>query len=121
MKRKTSLNLIALFIIWALGIMACNKNDFENKRTLKRLYKRYKGGSISECKYKGQTVYSASIGAIDAGYEIYDKDGNKIGECSFAWGLMDSICKQLTDCETIYRSEDYISSLAPIDKYNLGK
>jgi len=102
-------------------ISSCEKNRFENKRTLKKLYKLYKDGEIDECKYNGQTVYNAELNAYDAGMTIYDKDGKILGSCSFAWGTFDSICSKLTDCETIYRSEGNIWGQPAVDKYGLGK
>lgn len=124
MKKQIKLLTIltmTLILIMAIGISGCKKNDFENKKTLKKLYKTYKNGKISECKHNGQTVYSAGLNAYDAGSEVYDKDGKQIGTCNFAWGQPDSICGQLTDCETIYRVKNNIWGQPAVDKYGLRK
>lgn len=110
-----------LTMILSIGILSCNKNDFENKQTVKKLYKTYKNGEISKCKHNGKTVYSAGLNAYDAGEVVYDKDGDQIGACNFAWGNVDSICGQLTDCEVIYRVKDNIWGKPAVDKYGLGK
>jgi len=122
MKNQIKLfTLLTLILILSIGISSCKKDDFENKQTLKKLYKTYKNGEISECKYNGQTVYSAGLNAYDAGGAVYDKDGKQIGTCNYAWGQPDPICGQLTDCETIYRVKDNIWGQPAVDKYELGK
>ena len=114
--KKLFVVLLFLFSI----VSSCKKNDVENWQTLKKLHKIYKDGEIDQCKYKGQTVYCAGLNAYDAGGVIYDKNGNQIGSCNYAWGNVDSICKQLTDCEVIYRVGDNIWGEPPVDKYKLG-
>lgn len=102
-------------------ILSCKKDNIENKQTLDQLYRIYKSGEISECKFNGQTVYSAGLNAGDAGTVIYDKDGKQIGACNYAWGNVDTICNQLTTCEVIYRVNDNIWGQPAVDKYSLGK
>ena len=118
MKRQFKL-LTILTLILTIGISSCKKNDFENKQTIKKLYKTYKNGQISECKHNGETVYSAGLNAADAGGVVFDKDGKQIGTCNFGWGQPDSICGQLTDCEIIYRVKNNIWGQPPVDKYGL--
>ncbi len=119
-------NIICLTVLtWTtmliLGVTCTEKGAFENEKTLKQLYETYKDGQISECKYNGKRVYSACLNAYDAGSVIYDKDGKQIGRCNYAWGKeVDSICKQLTDNEVIYRVKDNIWGLPAVDKYGLG-
>ncbi len=117
-------NLHLLFTIIATGcifiISSCKKDDFENEDTLRDLYKIYKNGEISECNYNGELVYAAGLNAYDFGGVIYDKNGNQIGTCNYAWGQPDEICGKLEDCETIYRVEDNISGQPAVDKYGLG-
>jgi hypothetical protein len=120
-KAFTILTLLTLTIILSTTFSSCKKDDLENKRTLKQLYKTYKNGEISECQYNGQTVYNAGLNAVDAGSVVYDNDGNEIGNCNYGWGNVDSLCGQLTDCEVIYRIKDNIWGQPAVDKYNLGK
>lgn len=104
-----------------IGISGCDRDNFENKQTLQKLYKLYKDGEISECKLDGETVYCGSTQVYDGGSEIYDRDGNQIGYCSYAWSTPDPICSDLTDCESIYCVEDNIWGRPAVDKYGLGK
>jgi len=104
----------------ALSITSCLKGNPENKKTLRALYKTYKSGVISECKYQGKTVYSAGLNAYDAGSSVYDADGQVMGTCHYAWGAVDSICHQLTNCEVIYRVKNNIWGQPAVDKYSLG-
>ncbi len=113
--------LLAFTTMLIVAFASCQKYDYENAGTLRKLYKKYKSGTIDECKYKGQTVYSAGLNAYDAGSSIYDKDCKLIGTCNFAWGQADSICGQLTNCETIYRVKNNIWGQPAVDKYGLGK
>lgn len=112
-------SLVFIFCL-ALCISACLKGNPENKQTLRKLYKTYKSGVISECKYQGKTVYSAGLNAYDAGSSVYDADGKVMGTCNYAWGSVDSICHQLTDCEVIYRVKNNIWGQPAVDKYSLG-
>jgi len=111
---------LGLSLIFTLGIISCKKDNFENSKTLRQLYKQYKNGEISECKYLGETVYSAGLNMYDAGGAIYDYEGNQIGTCNFALGNTDSICSKLTDCETIYRIKDNIWGKPAVDKFGLN-
>lgn len=114
------IRLLVLLIMSAFSLLNCHSDTIENKATLQRLYQLYRDGDIEQCKYKGETVYSAGISAVDAGGAIYDKDGNILGTCNFAWGTPDPICFQLTDCVVIYRCKNHISNLPPVDLYGLG-
>ena len=122
MKKKISkLFFLTMIVLLTMGVHSCNKNNIENKETLKKLYEEYKDGEIDECKYKGETVYCAGINAYDAPSYIYDKEGNQIGCCNYGWGGVDDICRQLTNCEVIYRVKNSIWGGPAVDKYNLGK
>src|SRR5690625_2071687 len=113
--------LLTMIFILSIGISSCKKDNFENKQTIKELYKTYKNGEISECKHDGQTVYSTGLNAYDAGGAVYNKNGKQIGTCNYAWGQPDPICGQLTECEVIYRVKDNIWGQPAVDKYGLEK
>ncbi len=98
------------------------KDKFEIPDGLSRIFnKPFAVGEIDECKYKGELVYVAGSNYYDAGSAVYDKHGNSIGTCNYAWGPVDSLCKQLTNCEVIYRVKDHITGLPSVDKYKLTK
>lgn len=104
-----------------LGAIACHKANFENSHTLRQLYKTYQDGQISRCQLNGNVVFEGAISAYDAGSVIYDDGGREIGVCNYAWGQVDSICQQLTECETVYCVQDNIWGQPAVDKYGLGK
>ena len=120
-KTISKLFLLTMTVLLSIGVLSCDKNNIENKDTLKELYKVYKNGEIDECKYNGQTVYCAGLNAYDAGSVIYDKNGKQIGSCNYAWGNVEPICGQLKNCEVIYRVKDNIWGEPAVDKYRLGK
>lgn len=103
-----------------MGIASCKKNTTEQVTTLKQLYNTYKNGEISVCQYNGQTVYSAILNGMDVPQVIYAGDGKQMGICNYGWGQVDPICKQITNCETIYRIKDNIWGKPGVDKYGLG-
>jgi hypothetical protein len=109
--------LFALVML-LVGMAGCQKDS--HRYVLRQLYKKYKNGEISECRWHGQLVYSGGINAYDAGSAIYDEHGNEIGRCNYAWGSVDSICYQLENCETVYRVKDNIWGKPPVNKYKLG-
>ena len=118
MRNQLKTIIITLLFIF-VAMSSCSKDNLDQEDALKQLYKTYKNGHISECMYNGQKVYSAGINAYDAGSAIYDKDGNQIADCNFAWGIPDEMCKKLEGCEEIYCIKDNIWGHPPIDKYNL--
>jgi len=118
---KSKHTLLLLFLTITMAIFSCKKDVMERSQTVEYLYSMYKNGEISECKYNGDTVYISGIHAVDAGATIYSKFGQKIGDCNWAWGPVDSICYKLTDCEVIYREKSENDYWGPaVDKYNLA-
>lgn len=113
--------ILTMMVLIAMTFTSCTKVQYENKQTIKSLYKIYKDGEISECKHNGKTVYSAYYNYYDGGGAVYDKDGVQIGNCNYAWSQPDPICEELTECEVIYRVKDHIGGKPAVDKYNLGK
>lgn len=113
-------NLIAASLLIFVGAAGCNKSKAEQSM-LRSLYQRYQQGSIAECRLHGQLVYTAGINAYDASTEIFDSSGKQIGNCNYAWGKPDSICKELQSCVTVYRCKDHITGQPFVDKYGLSK
>ncbi len=95
------------------------KND--NNDALRALFPRYENGEIQQCMFEGKLVYSAGLNAPDAGTELYDEKGKKIGVCYYSSRQVDPMCEKLTGCEVIYRCENHINGEAPVDKYHLKK
>ena len=120
MKRLIGLlTLIAGSVI--LLSAACSKKQTKSGNALQKLYNQYQNGQIDECSLNGKKVYSAGLNAYDAGTEIYDEAGVKLGVCYYASRQVDDICKELSNCETIYRCEKHITGQPAVDKYNLAK
>ncbi|GAB2793073.1 hypothetical protein GCM10027275_42580 [Rhabdobacter roseus] len=105
--------------LFLLTLTHCQRVEVENRAALQEIYKKYQNGDISECQHNGQLVYSAGINAYDAGGVIYDKNGNTIAGCNYAWGFVDPICRELTNCEVIYRVKNHITGEPPVNKYRL--
>jgi len=107
--------------IFFFSYLSCSKDIIENKKTLDKLYEVYKDGQISVCKYKGETVYSAMQNAYDTPGVIYDKNGNTIGNCNYAWGQVDVMCKEVTNCKIIYMVKDNIWGQPATNVFKLGR
>jgi hypothetical protein len=116
----TSNALGAAFLILA-GYAGCNEGNAGPKSTLRAIYSEYHEGAINECQLDGKLVYTAQLNAYDAGAIIIDRSGKKIGTCNYGWGPVDSVCKLLQSCETVYRCKGHISGEPAVDKYGLGK
>jgi hypothetical protein len=63
----------------------------------------YLRGEIAQCQYRGAIVYKCSRNAPDAGTEIFDAYGTRIGRCYASTNQIDAICNEATDCKVIYR------------------
>jgi hypothetical protein len=107
--------------LMAFCLVSCQKNSVDDWKTIKKLYRTYKNGEISECKLNGQKYFSVGLNGYDSGGFIFDREGNKMGSCNYAWGSADSICGQLKDCEVVYRVQDNIWGEPAVDKYNLSR
>src|SRR5690349_4614950 len=116
----TSTAIAATFLILA-GYAGCNKGNAGSPTTLKTIYNQYKEGAIDECQLNGKLVYTAQQNAYDAGTVILDQSGKKIATCNYGWGPVDTVCKQLQSCTTIYRCKNHISGEPAVDKYGLSK
>ncbi len=120
MKNQIKLfTVLVIGLVLSSGMMSCKKSD--NKATLEKLYTTYKNGEISECQYNGQTVYSAELNHYDAETIIFDKNGNLIGSCNYAFNQVDPICSQLSGCQVVYRIANNIWGQPAVDKYGLAK
>jgi hypothetical protein len=67
------------------------------------LVTQYERGEIEQCTYQGATVYRCSRNAPDAGSEVFDAKGTRIGRCYYSTNTVDPVCKEATDCKVIYR------------------
>lgn len=103
----------------AIGLIACKKNNVDDWKTIKKLYRIYHSDEISECKLAGEKVFVGNQNAYDGASNIYDKSFNKLAFCG-GWGGSDTICGQLKDCEVVYRHADNIWGQPAVDKYNLN-
>ena len=121
MQKISKLFFVAVMFIAVLTGSACRTDNYVNTNTLRHLYSIFKNGEIDECRYNGKTVYCAGLNAYDAGSVVYDMDGNRIGNCNYAWGPVDPICNQLENCQVIYRCANHISGEPFVDKYGLSR
>lgn len=116
--KRLLLLILVMPVLLSCGVSVSSPHDTDNKKNLKRLIQYYKDGEVDVCKHQGQTAYSAAINARGAGSVIYDQNGQEIGRCHYALGSMsDAVCKELTDCETVYRVKNNIWGKPPIKKY----
>jgi hypothetical protein len=123
MKSQTLLFTTTFIVVTmlTLGFSGCKKDEFASSCVLNKLFSTYQNGYIDECQLNGKTVYCAGKNAADAGSFIYNENGDKIGACNYGWGKIDTLCFQITNCETVYRVKDNIWGQAEVNKYGLGK
>jgi hypothetical protein len=67
------------------------------------LLENYQRGEISRCTHNGATVYVCARNAPDAGSEVYDTQGKRIGVCYYSTRRVDPICTEVQGCKVIYR------------------
>lgn len=110
MKRALKMLFLFVFVVGMLMTSACknsntgtNKPDPNTKNPVAVLVKKYESGEVKSCKHEGKTVYQCSRNANDAGSEIYDATGKKIGQCYYSTGMVDPMCEEMTECEVLYR------------------
>ena len=73
------------------------------KEVERKLVAQYERGEVEKCLREGVVFYKCSRNAYDAGSEVFDSQGNRVGRCYPSTRIIDPICEQITDCKTIYR------------------
>lgn len=111
-----------LFFIFAAAILtaASCRNGGEGKTDAAKvpanLVERFSNGEISKCTLNGDLVWHCRLNANDAGSEIYNQAGSKVATCNSAWGQKpDAECDQLENCVVLFRIENNIWGLEPIN------
>lgn len=69
----------------------------------RKLVEAYHNGQLTRCRIDSNTVYFGSRNAPDAGAEVYDASGVRIGGCNYNTRQLHPYCEQTSDCEDIYR------------------
>jgi hypothetical protein len=105
-----------------VAVFAGCKKDVPVAHTVpEQLYITYKDGMINECWYQGNLYYTAGLNATDAPTIIYNSSGKQVAECNYFANDVDSLCKKVDSCRTIYICEDNIWHWQPVDLYGLSK
>jgi hypothetical protein len=87
----------------ALPDAAAPTTDEAPRPALAILTETYQNGEISRCTHNGATVYVCARNAPDAGSEVYDVQGKRIGVCYYSTRRVDPICTEVQACKVIYR------------------
>jgi len=106
-----------LLLLLCIHAIQCKK-DHNTPAVVKNLHAQCPDCEIEICSYNKEMIYGLTILAMDAGTTLYNGKGEKIGECNYAWGPVDSLCKQLEGCRVIYRPKNFME-LPMVDKYGL--
>lgn len=114
-------HLILFLGISLVYLSGCRKDDPLQHEVVRKLHAQNPRGEISECWVNNQKVYCLGQLVYDGGTTVYDELGNKIGTCNYAWGPVDSICRNLDSCEVIYRPKNNMFNWPFIDKYGLSR
>ncbi len=94
--------------VMILLFMACSKDAINKVPTDPNCGMEVPFNEISWCELEQDTVYVVSYLVYDGGSYIFDTCGNKIGTCNYAWGPVDEICKELSNCKVVYRVNDLL-------------
>lgn len=106
---KTPTIIILLLAVTLASATSCkNRKQPPAANTPLELYKTHGFGEIEQCLHNGETVYKCAHNAYDAGNEIFDAKGTKIGSCYYSSRQVDPICKELESCKTLWRVEKNI-------------
>lgn len=110
---KSNLLIPALLVAALLGGAAsCKKKTApvttDPGSTEKTLLENYRNGEISKCSWKEQTVFVCQRNAPDAGSEVFDASGSRIGGCYYNTGMVDAVCEETSGCTVIYRVDKNI-------------
>ncbi len=118
MKAKIIQTLFLLFAATILTAASCrNGGDKPDGQVPSTLVERFSNGEISLCTLDGNEVYHCRLNANDAGSEIYNLAAEKIATCNASWGQNpDPECSRLQNCDVLYRIENNIWGLEPINK-----
>ncbi|AMS25828.1 hypothetical protein AEM51_01210 [Bacteroidetes bacterium UKL13-3] len=111
--------MLALLMLFALS--QCKRDEPIALTTPGKFYHKYTRGQISECWMVGTMYYVAGDLAYDSGATIYDRSGNSVASCNYAWGRVYAMCNRMDSCRVIYRSEGNMHNLPFVDIYGLSK
>ena len=103
---------------------APQKNGNDDLTVAKNLYENYIEGEISKCSLEGKTYWMGALNAPDAGSEVFDATGKKVGACYHSTNSVDDICGQLDqsgNCQVVYRMAKNIWGKPAVDTYGLGE
>ena len=122
MKKRKIINItLRIFVILILvgGYFILNSKGVPN--TVEKIYQdNFFLGSINECMHNNNKVYVSELNIYDAGSSIYDRRGNQIGSCNYAFGPVDDLCTEVEDCISVYTIENNIWGRPAVDKYGLN-
>ena len=79
------------------------------------LVKAYADGQVQMCRYQDKVVYMCGRNAPDAGSEVFDAKGNKIGGCYYATNQVDDVCREANQCRVIHRGFPNIWGLPKVE------
>ncbi len=79
---------------------------------------------IAECDIDGQKIFTSQpMGAYDGGKQVFDANGNRIGDCNYSTGNVSPICSSLIPqkCKFVYIPKDGMAAIVaqPTNKYNI--
>lgn len=122
MKANILQTLFLLFAATVLTAASCRNGGTEpDAKVPENLVKQFTNGEISSCTLDGDNVYHCRLNANDAGSEIYNTNGDKVATCNAAWGQQpDPECSRLENCDVLYRIENNIWGLAPVNNLDGG-
>ncbi len=82
--------------------------------TENKLIKLYRNGEVNLCSWKNRKVYSCQLNAYDSGFEIFDINCQKLGGCYYQTNNYPEMCEELTNCQTLYRTDKNIWGRPPV-------
>ncbi|MEM7036765.1 MAG: hypothetical protein AAF570_07295 [Bacteroidota bacterium] len=119
MKSRLFSIFACLFLSLTLILPGCKDNQAAQNSTTtttdtpatdpaEALVKEYQNGEVLRCTFEGKTYFQCARNAYDAGSEIFDHDGKKLGGCYYSTGQVNPLCEVEKDCEVVYRVKDNI-------------
>lgn len=116
MKFIYTITLILLSTLFMANSCKKTQSGKSQEDVINELLATYENGEIALCKYKKDVYFKCSRNAADAGSEIFDDQGEKLGGCYAQSRTYHKLCDKFESCDVLWRTGNNIWNKPAVSK-----